>query len=106
MRRIRLFQAYKWRTIEILYRWQTLLFQIGQGNIGLEDRNYYVNETNVTKAYRQFIQDLSLALTNDTSMIDNDVTDIFEFEQEIAKVNLALSYILFASFLFHSTIGR
>ncbi len=59
---------------------------IGQSSLGLKDRAYYLNESNVTRAYRQFIKDLSLLLTNDTSMIDNDVQQIFDFEKTLAKV--------------------
>ena len=32
------------------------------------------------------MHDLATALSNDTSMVDQDVTDIFELEKEIAKV--------------------
>jgi hypothetical protein len=37
-------------------------------------------------AYRQFMVDLASALTNETSMIEQDVRDIYEFEKEISKV--------------------
>ncbi|CAF3416848.1 unnamed protein product [Rotaria sp. Silwood1] len=58
---------------------------IGQSDLGLGQRQYYSNESKITTAYKQFIYDLATALTNDTSMIDKDVKDIFDFEKEIAK---------------------
>ncbi|CAF3796452.1 unnamed protein product [Rotaria socialis] len=58
--------------------------RIGQSDLGLLDRSYYVNESDVTKAYRQFIQNFALALATDRSMINNDVNDIFNFEKTIA----------------------
>ncbi len=63
------------------------------------DRNYYLNESDITRAYRQFMQDLTLALTNDTSMISNDVNAVFEFEKLISKVIFYTLIILFASLL-------
>ena len=59
--------------------------RISQNGLALGDRNNYFNEINVTRAYRQFMRDLSLALTNDTSMIENDVNDTYTFEQTIAR---------------------
>ncbi len=41
-------------------------------------------------AYQNFIQDLATALTNDTSTIEQDVKDIFEFEKNISMVSLHL----------------
>ena len=32
------------------------------------------------------MHDLATTLSNDTSMVDEDVADIFEFEKQIAKV--------------------
>ncbi|CAF2564816.1 unnamed protein product [Rotaria sp. Silwood2] len=58
---------------------------IGQGDLGLPQRQYYVNETNITIAYRQFMSSLAEVLTNDTSMIDQDVKEIFDFEKNISK---------------------
>ncbi len=37
--------------------------------------------------------DLAKALTNDTTMIEQDVNDIFEFEKEIAKVLFLFIYL-------------
>ena len=64
-----------------------LRFQLGQGEIGLENKDYYKTETPVTAAYRQFMRDLAKALATDSSMIDQDVTDIYEFERNIAQVS-------------------
>ena len=62
------------------------LFQIGQGNLGLGQKQYYMSETPVTIAYRQFMQSLAEALADDKTMIVQDVNDMFEFEKTIAKV--------------------
>ncbi|CAF0909442.1 unnamed protein product [Rotaria sordida] len=59
--------------------------KIGQGSLGLPQRQYYTNETNINIAYRQFMLNLAKALTNDTSMIDQDVKEIYEFEKNISK---------------------
>ena len=62
---------------------------MGQGDLGLGQKQYYMSETRVTSAYRQFMTDLAKSLTNDTSAIDQDVIDIFEFEKMIATVNIS-----------------
>ena len=56
----------------------------------------------ITVAYKNFIRNLAQALNNDTSINDNDVNAIFEFEQNIAKVNFLYSTknILFYTFFF------
>jgi predicted metalloendopeptidase len=61
-------------------------FEIGQSNLGLEDRSYYQSESDVTIAYRHFIRNLALAMSNTTTTIDDDVNEIFEFEKTFAKV--------------------
>ncbi|CAF3477996.1 unnamed protein product [Rotaria socialis] len=58
---------------------------IGQSDIGLGQRQYYSNESKITVAYREFIRDLAKELSDNTSMVDTDVNDIFAFEKEIAK---------------------
>ncbi|CAF3334120.1 unnamed protein product [Rotaria socialis] len=58
---------------------------VGQASLGLLQRQYYENETNITIAYRQFVSNLARALTNDTSMIDQDVKEIFDFDKNISK---------------------
>ncbi|UJR11165.1 hypothetical protein I4U23_015346 [Adineta vaga] len=59
--------------------------EMGQGDLGLGQNHYYMSETPVTIAYRQFMTDLAKALANDTSSIAQDVTDIYEFEKTIAQ---------------------
>jgi ABC-type lipoprotein release transport system permease subunit len=78
------------------------LFQLGQGDLGLEETEYY-NKTDVTTAYRQFMTDLATLLTNDTSAIQTDVQDIFELERNISQV-IYLSRILII-FILYSIIG-
>ncbi|UJR17717.1 hypothetical protein I4U23_004615 [Adineta vaga] len=41
--------------------------RISQEYLVLGDRNSYLNETDITRAYRKFIKDFASALTNDTS---------------------------------------
>ncbi len=77
-----------------------LILQIGQSELGLEHRNYYIGESRVTKAYQQFMRNVALELTNLTSMIGNDVTDIFQFEKKIAKV----IFCLFIGILYHDSL--
>ena len=52
-----------------------------------------MSDTPITAAYQKFMRDLAKALTNDTTMIEQDVTDIYEFEKNLAKV--VLSFDLF-----------
>ncbi|CAF1121062.1 unnamed protein product [Rotaria sp. Silwood1] len=59
--------------------------EIGQGDLGLGERQYYTSETNITEAYRRFMRDLTTALANNPSWIDNDVDNIFEFEKKISE---------------------
>ena len=63
-----------------------LSFQLGQGTLGLQETEYYNNETAITEAYRQFMRDLAAELSNDTSAITNDVRDMFLLEKAIAQV--------------------
>lgn len=78
--------------------------KIGQSDLGLEQRQYYFNESKHNVAYRQFIHDLATALTNDTTMIVNDVREIYEFEKKISLVRMLR---VFHSFEFVcSFIGR
>ena len=60
--------------------------QIGQGDLALGQREYYLNETKITAAYRQLIGDLARTLSNDTSTVDQDVADVFQFEKQMAIV--------------------
>lgn len=65
--------------------------ELGQGDLGLESKDYYKTETPTTIAYRQFMRDLAKALATDTSMIEQDVTDMYEFEQNIAQYHWTAS---------------
>ena len=62
------------------------MFQLGQGSLGLQERKYYENETDVTLAYRQFMQNLASELTNDTTDVPSDVIAMFLFEKQISQV--------------------
>ncbi|CAF4106434.1 unnamed protein product [Adineta steineri] len=59
--------------------------KISQGDLGLGEREYYMNESKITVAYRRYMFDLASILSNDTSTIEQDVNDMFEFEKELAK---------------------
>lgn len=59
---------------------------IGQGSLGLPQRQYYESETNITVAYRNFMSKLAAELSNGSSAIDpKDVEDIYDFERNISK---------------------
>ena len=60
--------------------------RLGQSGLALGNRDNYFNDTAVTRVYQEFMRELARALTNDTSMIDNDVNDIYTFEQTIARL--------------------
>jgi hypothetical protein len=45
-----------------------------------------MEKSKVTEAYQEFIRNVAIQLTNLTSMIDNDIIDIFQFERKISKV--------------------
>lgn len=64
--------------------------ELGQGTLGLQETEYYNNETAITEAYRQFMRDLAAELSNDTSAITNDVRDMFLLEKAIAQVGIEL----------------
>lgn len=84
-----------------------VMMQVTQSTIGLVDRNLYSDENVFTVAYRKFMRDLALALTNVTSTIDDDVTAIFEFEKMLARVNLSSFIFCFISLIqYHSTRGE
>ncbi len=70
------------------------IFQLSQGNLGLQETEYYENETAITAAYRQFMTDLATALANDTRQIQTDVLDIYTFEKNISQVNFVFLNIL------------
>ncbi|UJR14935.1 hypothetical protein I4U23_001917 [Adineta vaga] len=62
--------------------------RVSQSDLGLEQRSNYFNDTRLTTAYRQFMRDLALLLTNDTTMINQDVDDIYNFEKKISSSHL------------------
>ncbi|CAF3792998.1 unnamed protein product [Rotaria sp. Silwood1] len=64
--------------------------EVYQSNLALEQRTNYDQETKLTMAYRKFITDLALALTNDSTMISTDVDDIYNFEKNISKFHWTL----------------
>jgi hypothetical protein len=64
------------------------LLQIGPSHLDLGYRGFYTEGSRLAPIYRQFIRDLVLALLNNSPMIDSDVNEIFNFEKEVAKVNL------------------
>lgn len=85
------------------------VFQIGQSDLGLEQRQYYLNESQATRAYRQFINDLALSLSNNSTTIEDDVRDIYEFEKKIASVSDFISdrlQMLKSEYSFLSFIGH
>ncbi|CAF1189094.1 unnamed protein product [Rotaria sp. Silwood1] len=59
--------------------------ELGQGTLGLQETEYYNNETDITLAYRQFMADLATALTNDTSAIITDVIAMYLLEKNISQ---------------------
>ncbi|CAF1615486.1 unnamed protein product [Rotaria sp. Silwood1] len=63
---------------------------LGQGSLGLQEREYYNIETNVTAPYRQFMNDLASQLTNETSSIPADVLAIYLFEKSISQYHWTL----------------
>jgi hypothetical protein len=82
-----------------------MLFKVGQGTLGLPQRQYYANESDLTVAYRHFMWELAKALTNNTTaMLEQDVEDIFQFEKNISRVRLSqikycISFILLCSII-------
>lgn len=46
-----------------------------------------MNETSITRAYRQFMTDVVSGLTNITSHIATDVNDMFQLEKSVAQVS-------------------
>ncbi|CAF4126552.1 unnamed protein product [Adineta steineri] len=58
--------------------------RIGQADLGLSQQEYYMNES-IIMLYRRYMFELASILSNDTSTIEQDVNDMYEFEKEIAK---------------------
>lgn len=59
---------------------------MGQSDLGLGQKQYYFDGSKIAIAYKQLIHDLATALSNETSTVEQDVTDLFDFEKEIAQV--------------------
>ncbi|CAF2909193.1 unnamed protein product, partial [Rotaria sp. Silwood2] len=58
--------------------------RVYQSDIVLAQRSNYLNETKVTKTYRQFIHDVASVLTNNMVINVSEVDDIYNFEKRIA----------------------
>ncbi|CAF1440312.1 unnamed protein product [Adineta ricciae] len=58
---------------------------VSQSSLGLVDRSYYMNDTQINQAYRDYMKNLASALTNETSMIEHDIIDMYDFEKQIAE---------------------
>ncbi|CAF3791141.1 unnamed protein product [Adineta steineri] len=58
--------------------------RVSQSDLALEQRSNYVGESKLITAYQQFIRDFASLLTNDTTTIAQDVTDIYNFEKSIS----------------------
>ncbi|CAF0837890.1 unnamed protein product [Adineta steineri] len=62
--------------------------RVSQSDLALEQRSNYVGETKLNSAYQQFIRDFASTLTTDTTTIQQDVTDIYNFEKSISIYHL------------------
>jgi hypothetical protein len=71
----------------------------------LGDSSYYTKESKITRAYKKYMRDLAKALNNDLTVKESEITGIFEFEKEIAKVKFSY-FICVAYFFLHSIIGH
>ncbi|CAF0916014.1 unnamed protein product [Adineta steineri] len=60
------------------------VLRIGQAYLALDQREYFMNES-ITVDNRRYMFELASLLSNDTSTIEQDVKDMYEFEKEIAK---------------------
>ncbi|CAF1159641.1 unnamed protein product, partial [Rotaria sordida] len=74
-------------------------------NIGVQNLIYYAKGIEVIKAKWQFFNDLALALTNDTSKIDDDTIALIEFETEIAEYYVKEHKISFNNTI-RTTVGN
>ncbi|CAF1105914.1 unnamed protein product, partial [Rotaria sordida] len=70
------------------------IIAIAQGDLALSIRSIYESENPITIAYRQFMYEIVLALTNDTSMINDDVNATFELEKQIAKYHWTVAELV------------
>jgi membrane metallo-endopeptidase-like protein 1 len=60
---------------------------VGQGLLGLPSRHYFETDTNVTIAYQELMRTLATALmtTNDTSLFESDLQEMYNFEKNISQ---------------------
>ncbi|CAF3841000.1 unnamed protein product [Rotaria sp. Silwood1] len=65
--------------------------RVYQSDIALAQRANYLNETKVTKAYRQFIHDVAVALRNNIEINSTEVDEIYNFEKQISTFHWTLS---------------
>jgi len=68
--------------------------RVSQSDLGLEQKSNYIGETKLNQVYRDFIRNLALLLTNDTTEIAKDIEDIYNFEKNISIVNKSYLFIL------------
>ncbi len=61
--------------------------RVSQSDLALEQKSNYVGETKLNQVYQDFIRNLALLLTNNATMIAEDVEDIYNFEKNISIVN-------------------
>lgn len=47
---------------------------------------FYTKQSSLAKIYQQFMKDIVLLLTNEISMIDSDIQEIFHLEKQIIQV--------------------
>ncbi|CAF3828395.1 unnamed protein product [Rotaria sp. Silwood1] len=62
----------------------TNFIRVYQSDIALAQRSNYLNETKVTRSYRQFIQDVASALAVGRIVNSSEVDDIYNFEKLIS----------------------
>ncbi|UJR11658.1 hypothetical protein I4U23_015839 [Adineta vaga] len=79
--------------------------QIGPSNIVSENFIHYSKEIKVLKAYGQFFEDLTRALTDDWSTIENDLDALMEFEMDLFQ-NYTMQDLSFFSETIRTTVGN
>lgn len=67
-------------------------------------RGFYTDKSALALIYRQFIQDFVLELSNQSSVIDADINDMFNLEKDIAKVYLLIYFTLISIAFISSSI--
>ncbi|CAF1238930.1 unnamed protein product [Adineta steineri] len=61
------------------------ILKISAGDLGLGQREDYMNESKIIVAYQRYMFDLASLLSNDTYTIKQDVNDMYKLEKELAK---------------------